>query len=183
MPSFEIPTGPSLSENKLTYSTQKQKARCTPTPKCRSITYDHEKGGMTWEWTDHNEFLAWLTAEQTEKAIEFIVYQSKKSEGPIWRQWRLYVCGREYSGGKSKYQRINQWERMIPSKKMGCQCRLTIKQYLGIKTVLGKYVDEHDHPLGDSNLQFTKLSDTTKALVMEMVRIGIDSQAIVRSFF
>ena len=183
MRTFEIPTGPSVSENKLTYSSQKQKARCTPAPKRGSITYDRKKGGMTREWADHDEFLAWLAAEQTEKAIELIVNQTEKSEGPIWRERRVYRCGREYSGGKSTYQKINQWERTIPSKKTGCRCRLTIKRYPGVETVLGKYVDEHDHALGDDNLRFTKLSERTKALVMEMVRTGIDSQAIVRVYF
>ena len=183
MCTFEIPTGPSVSENKLTYSSQKQKARCALAPKRGSITYDREKGGMTREWADHDEFLAWLAAEQTEKAIELIVNQTEKSEGPIWWECRVYRCGREYSGGKSTYQKINQWERTIPSKKTGCRCCLTIKRYPGVETVLGKYVDEHDHALGDDNLRFTKLLERTKALVMEMVCTGIDSQVIVRVYF
>jgi hypothetical protein len=152
MPDFDIPTGPPASKNTLTYSSQKQKAPCAPAPKRGSITYDCKKGGMTREWVDHDEFLAWLAAEQTDKAIELIVNQAKKSGGPIWRERHMYWCGREYSGGQSQYQKINQWERMIPSKKTGCQCCLIIKRYLGIDTVLGKYIDEHDHPLGDDNL-------------------------------
>ena len=127
MHTSKIPTSPSVSKNKLTYSSQKWKAHCTLAPKHRSITYDREKGGMTWAWADHNEFLTWLVAEQTEKAIELIVNQTEKSEGPIWQECRMYWCRREYSGGKSMYQKINQWERMIPLKKTGCQCRLTIK--------------------------------------------------------
>ena len=49
--------------------------------------------------------------------------------------------------------------------------------------MLGKYIDEHDHVLSDDNLRFTKLSERTKALVMEMVRTRIDSQAIVHIYF
>jgi hypothetical protein len=37
----------------------------------------------------------------------------------------------------------------------------------------------HDHPLGDQNLRFTRLTDRTRDLVMEMVHIGIDSKVIV----
>jgi hypothetical protein len=68
---------------------------------------------------------------------------------------------------------------MIPSKKTGWQCCLMIKHYLHTDTILGKYEDEHDHAIGDENLRFTRLLDTTKALVMDMVCTGIDSKAIV----
>jgi hypothetical protein len=136
MCSFNIPTGTLASKNILTKFSQKWKAPCALAPKCRSITYDCKKEWMTWEWADHDEFLAWLAAKQSEKAIEFILYQSKKSDSPIWQECRMYWCGREYSSGKSKYQQINQWERMIPSKKMGCRCQLTIKQYPGIETIM-----------------------------------------------
>ena len=183
MPSFEFPTGPSISENKLNFFTQKRKARCTLAPKRGSITYDREKRGMTREWADHDAFSAWLAAEQSEKSIELIVSQTDKSGGPNWQERHVYHCGREYSGGKSKYQTINEWERMIPSKKMGCWCHLTIKRYLGVETILGKYEDEHNHALGDDNLRFTRLSDKTKALVMEMVRTRIDPEAIVHGYF
>ena len=182
MPTFDIPTGPSITENKLAYSTQKRKAPRAAALECGSITYDREKGGLTREWADDNAFFTWLTAEQDEKSIQLIVSQVERSDGPIWWERCVYRCSREHSGGKSKYQKIHQWERAIPSKKTGCRCRLTIKRYPSIDTILGKY-EEHDHALGDDNLRFTRLSDATKALVMEMLRTGIDPQAIVRRYF
>ena len=73
MSGFDIPTGPSITENKLTYRVHKQKAHCTEAPERGSITHDLEKGGMTWEWADANAFLAWLATEETDKAIELIL--------------------------------------------------------------------------------------------------------------
>ena len=57
MPAFDIPTGPPNAENKLTYCVHKQKACSAEAPKCGSITYNHKKGGMTWEWADADMFL------------------------------------------------------------------------------------------------------------------------------
>ena len=123
-----------------------------------------------------------FAARQSEKSIELIVSWTDKSGGPNWQEWHVYHCGREYSGG-SKYQTINEMERMIPLKKTGCWCHLTIKQYPGVETILSKYEDEHDHVLSDDNLQFTRLSDKTKTLIMEMVHTEIDLEAIVRGYF
>ena len=102
------------------------------------------------EWVDHDVFSTWLAAKQSEKSIELIVSWTDKSGGPNWQEWHVYHCGREYSGGKSKYQTINEWERTIPLKKMGCWCRLTIKRYPGMETILGKYEDVLQHKTADS---------------------------------
>jgi hypothetical protein len=178
MPAFEIPTGPAVATNKHGYRVHKRKAREAPQP--GSITYDREKGGMTREWVDADAFLTWLATEEMEKSIELIVSRVERSDSPVWRERRVYQCGREHTGGKRDRPRTTQWERTIPSKKTGCRCRLTIKRYPHTDAILGKYEDQHDHAIGDENLRFTRLSDTTKALVMEMVRTGIDSKAIVR---
>jgi hypothetical protein len=181
MSALEIPTGPSITENKHAYRVQKRKARCAEDPvPCGSITYDREKGGMTREWANKAEFLAWLAAEQSEKSIDLVVSKVRQSDSPIWRERRVFMCAREYTGGKQDRVKVNQWERTIPSKKTGCRCRLTIKQYLNTETILGKYEDQHDHAIGDDNLRFTRLSDATKDLVRQMVHTGVHSKAIVR---
>ena len=77
-------------------------------------------------------------------------------------------------GKDVKYQK-----RKILLKKMGCQCRLTIKFYQHTDTILGRYEDADNHPLGDKNLRFTWLTDRTRDLVMEMVCQGIESTVIV----
>ena len=149
---LEIPTGPPISENKLTYRIHKWKAQRTDAPEHRSITYDHEKGGMEREWADYDTFLDWLATEETMNSIEFIVSQVEHSDMPIWRERRVYRCAREYSGGKITQEKITERGRTIPSKKTGCRCRLTIKHYLHTDTILGKYEDQHDHAIGDDNL-------------------------------
>ena len=180
MPAFKIPTGPSITKNKLTYRTHKWKAPCAKAPKCGSITYDREKGGMMREWADADAFLTWLAAEELEKAIELIVSQVERSDSPIWQERRVYQCGREYTGGKHDRQRTTEWERTIPSKKTGCRCCLTIKLYLDTDKILRKYEEQHDHVIGDENLCFTRLSDMTKDLVLDLVRTGVHTKAIVR---
>ena len=176
MPTFEIPTGPPIAENKLTLRTHKRKALRAEAPKRGSITYDREKGGMTREWADADAFLTWLAAEEMEKSIELIVSQVERSDSPIWRERRVYRCARGYTGGKYN---ITEPERTIPSKKTGCRCRLTIKLYLDTDKILGKYDEQHDHTIGDENLRFTRLSDTTKELVMDLVRTGVHTKVIV----
>ena len=120
MSTFEILTGPSISENKLTYRVHSRKAPGTDAPKRGSITYNREKGGMTREWADADAFLTWLAAEELEKSIELIVSQVERSDSPIWRERRVYRCAREFTGGKQGRQRTTQWERTIPGKKTGC---------------------------------------------------------------
>ena len=183
MPTFDIPTGPAISERSSAYNVPREEARRakrrTMTPKIGSMAYDREKGGMSLEWADEEDFRAWLAAEELEKAIELIVSQIKRSDSPDWRERRVLRCSREFTGGKSKYQKKNEWERKIPSKKTGCQCCLTIKRYPHTETILGRYEDRHDHALGDDNLRFIRLSRKIRNLVMDMVYIGIESKAIV----
>jgi len=186
MSALGIPTGPPITENKHAYHVRKWKARRAEDPVTTwqrgSITYDREKAGMTREWANEDEFSAWLAAEESKKAIELIVSQVEWSDSQIWRERRMLKCSREYTGGKQDRENVNQWERKIPSKKTGCRCCLTIKRYPHTETILGKYEDQHDHALGDENLRFTRLSDATKELVMQMVHTGVDPKAIVRNY-
>ena len=96
------------------------------------------------------------------------------------------TCACEWTGGwpvqnklKTERKDAKIQERKILSKKTGCRCRLMIKFHQHTDTILGRYVDMHDHPLGDKNLRFTRLTDRTRDLVMEMVCQGIESKAIV----
>ena len=144
MPAFEIPTGPTITENKLTYSVHNQKARHADGPERRSFAYDQEKGGMTWEWADIDAFLTWLTTKETKKSIQLIVSQVKQSDSSIWQERHMYRCAREFTGREKDRQNITQSEQAIPLKKTGCRCTLTIKMYLHTDKILGKYDEEHD---------------------------------------
>src|SRR5882762_7927041 len=127
---------------------------------------------MSWEWANEDAFWAWLAAEEWKHAIELVVSQVEHSKSPIWRERRLLKCVRGFTGGKREYQRTMASERKIPSKKTGCRCRLTVKSYPHTETILGWYEDKHDHPIGDENLRFTRMSDTTKKLVMDRFSWG-----------
>jgi len=178
---FDIPIGPPITETGCTYLVSEAKVRRRKGPTSApygSITYDRKKGDML-EWENEDEFLVWLAAEEYRSTFKFIVSHTEESKSPNWRARRLYRCSREFSGGQLDRENANQWDRKIPSKKTGCGCRLVIKQYPHTDTILSKYEGKHDHPLGDDNLRFLRLSEKTKTLVMEMIHTRIDSKAIV----
>jgi hypothetical protein len=67
MPTFEIPTGPSITERGTTYLVSQAKMchgkRATTDAPYGSITYNQEKGRMPLEWENEDKFLVWLAAE------------------------------------------------------------------------------------------------------------------------
>ena len=135
---------------------------------------------MTMQWDNNDAFLAWVASKESNKTIELIVSQTERStDSPDWRERSMLRCSCGFTGGKTDYQKRHEWERKIPSKKTGCECNLTIKCYPDTSVILGKYHDEHNHPLSDDNLRFLRLSDKIRNLVMDMVHIGIESKVIV----
>ncbi len=91
----------------------------------------------------------------------------------------MYWCSWEFSGGKQDCEDTNQLNQKITAMKTGCQCCVTIKMYPHTKTILGKYEGNHNHALGDDNLQFLRLTERNKIFVMDMVCMGMDSKVIV----
>ena len=187
MPTFEIAVSPSIAENLRTYRTPEADRRQTKDPAMtvlsRSITHDRKGGKMPLEWSNEEDFRVWLASEESEHGIEFIVSNTAHSESLLWREQCILRCACEWTRGRLVQNKLRTegkdakiQERKILSKKTGCQCRLTIKFYWHTDTILGRYEDVHDHPLGDENLRFTRLTDGTRDLVMEMVCQGIDSK-------
>src|SRR6266571_6291873 len=142
MPTFEIPTGPAITQTNFAYHGPREEARCTKRritkPRRGSMAYDCKEGRMMLEWANEAEFLAWLAAEESEKTIELSVSKTLRSDSSDWRERRVLRCLREFTGGKYNYQNKNQWERKIPSKKTGCQCRqsLTFRKEPTVRTAL-----------------------------------------------
>ena len=169
MPTFQILSGPPITDNSATCLVPKGKmcpSNC-PMKLCyRSLTYNHQKGDMKLEWPNEDEFQAWLIAEEQEKMIKLIVSRTAESDSPNWWVCCMFRCSCELSGGKTNRENKYDWDRKIPSKKTGCKCQLIIKQYLGTETMLGKYQGEHNHPLGDDNLRFLRLSTEVRNFVM-----------------
>jgi hypothetical protein len=61
------------------------------------------------------------------------------------------------TGGKSKYAPKLHQQRKIASKRTSCPCRLVVKTYPGTTTILGRYENEHSHPIGSQNLIYTHI--------------------------
>ena len=131
MPTFDIPTGPTCTQENLAYNVLREEARRAKhritTPRKGSLAYDREKAGMTYKWDNHEAFLVWLAAEQSAKSIELVVSQVEYSDLPEWQERHMLRCSREFTGGKTNYENKHQQEQKISSKKTGCQCYLTIK--------------------------------------------------------
>src|SRR6266404_7951442 len=108
MSTFEIPTGLPMSENMVHSSRIVKHLACpedpTTTCRCRSITYDQDKKGMSWEWANEDAFWAWLAAEEWKHAIELVVSQVEHSKSPIWRERHMLKCACGFMGGKQEYQ-------------------------------------------------------------------------------
>lgn len=103
MPSFEIPTGPSISKRGTTYLVSDVKLCCgkhpTITAPYGSITYDHKKGTMPLDWENEDKFLVCLAAEEHVKTIKFIVsVKEQLSDSPNWWAWCTYWCLQEFWG-------------------------------------------------------------------------------------
>ena len=184
---FEIAVGPPIAENLRTYRTPGANKHLDEDPATSlrngSISHDRKRRKMEREWENEESFLAWLAAEGAKHSIELIMSNVACSDSPFWQEQRILKCSREYMGGRPDQQSGSsapeERNRKIPSKKTGCRCRLTLKFYRHTEIILGKYKSEHDHPLRDNNLRFTRLTDGTKDLVLVMLTMGIDAKTIV----
>ena len=114
-------------------------------------------------------------------SIEFIVLTSR-NDGILWSQWKLFVCGRQNSGGVKEYEKkYPERECKIRIRKSGCRCQIVIKQYHHTSTVLGHYIAKHDHKLGAANIAYTCLSGTTQERIKIMLDQKINRYEIMSS--
>ena len=124
---------------------------------------DHTLGVREWRWVP-----GLAGSQGTCEMIKLIISVTEQPDSPNWWAQCTYRCSQEFSGGKLDQENMHQWDWKIPSMKMGWQCHLIIKQYPQTKTILRKYDDWHDHPLGNENLQFLRLSYCIRSLVMDV---------------
>ena len=133
---------------------------------------DRESSKFNQMWTSLAEFDRWRQEQCQIYSIEFLLAHTRDGVRYIWK--RTYKCGREGSGGKKYYEKKNlDWNRKIGTKQIGCSCRLVVKSYPGRDTILGKFIDGHDHPTGIQNLIYTKVSENTKGRAREMLKNGV----------
>jgi hypothetical protein len=153
----------------------------TPTTSKRkgSFNWDRENG-WAMEWASIAEFEAWLREEQLAKSIELILSGTRTGKW-LWTKKWTYVCSRQLSGGKSKYEKkYPDRQRKIDSKKTGCRCQLVIKHYPDTLTILGRYAEEHDHEIRLANIAYTRLSQAARDKIKVMLKQKVDQKEIVR---
>ena len=145
-----------------------------------SITHDRENQRPTHEWNSLEEFRAWRIIEELDRGIELLLSSTRRSDGPLWHENRTYSCSRQGTGGKSRYVRkCMDRIRKLPSKRTGCRCRVRIKTYHHVSTVLGWYEFEHDHAIGVANLMYTRLRDSTRRYVLNLLRMDLSPKEVV----
>ena len=142
------------------------------------IDSDRESGNFTQIWTGLADFEGWRQKQQTIHSIELLPAKTLRGVNYLWK--RVYKCGREGTGGKSHYQKKNPEQfRKLGSKRSGCTCQVIVKAYPGTDILLGKYIEEHDHPLGIDNLIYTRVSENAKEKIRELCELGVKPRRIV----
>ena len=133
---------------------------------------DRESGKFNQMWTSLAEFDRWHQEQCQIYSIEFLLAHTCNGVCYIWK-W-TYKCGCEGLGGKKYYEKKNPDQiRKIGTKQIGCSCQLVVKSYPGRDTILGKFIDDHDHPTGIQNLIYTKVSENAKGRAREMLKNGV----------
>jgi hypothetical protein len=133
------------------------------------------------EWAGPAEFEAWRREEELAYSIELIASKTVHGGG-LWTLKRVYVCSRQLSGGRSKYQKKHpDRHRKIQNKKTGCRCSIIIKFYPHTTAILGRYASEHDHEIGLANIAYTRMSRVAREKIKYKLAQKIDPRKIVRT--
>ena len=148
-----------------------------------AYTSDLAQGKYSLSWDSLCDMEIWLKKEQESKFIELRVKETRQNmKGDGWTKKHVYVCARQGTGGKKKYQKkFPEQGRKVPAKRSGCTCRLIIKCYPNMTCILGLYEDNHSHATGHDNAQFMRLTTDTRLQITEMLRMGISRKHIVCS--
>jgi hypothetical protein len=142
-----------------------------------SFNYNQESSKYPHEWANMAEFDAWRRAEELAYSIELIAGHIAHRK-TVWTQRRHYVCSHEPSGGSTENDRPER--PTFRSKKSGCDCKIIIKSYPHMPTILGRYEEEHDHDVGLVNIAYTRLSIAARIQIRNMLERKVDSREIVR---
>ncbi|KAJ7636454.1 hypothetical protein FB45DRAFT_742753 [Roridomyces roridus] len=120
-----------------------------------------------------------MSREEANKSIQF-GSNGTVTKLPQYEAKTRYVCTRGGTGGKKAYIRTApKRARKIASKRTECGCSLTVKRYPGRTTVLGRYIEDHDHPLGRENLPYTRIPKETREFIAGMLRLKVSSEKIL----
>ena len=139
---------------------------------------DRASGKFNQIWTSLANFERWRQEQRRVYSIELLPAHTRHGVHYIWKQ--IYKCGQEGTGGKKNYEKkTSDRNRKIGSKWTGCPCQVVVKAYPGRDTLLGKYIVDHDHPIGIENLIYTRVSDNAKGKAREMLQQGVEPRRVV----
>ncbi|KAJ7322987.1 hypothetical protein DFH08DRAFT_638457, partial [Mycena albidolilacea] len=125
------------------------------------------------------DFKTWLTNEQRRNTIELQLVHTVTGL-PQFSCKHCFVCSRHGTGGvKVIEKKLPERARKIPSKLTSCQCSLVVKQYPNTTKLLGKYHDEHNHPLNATNLPFTWIQKETREFIAGRLHDRMSADAVV----
>jgi hypothetical protein len=148
-------------------------------PRIGSWEYDSNSADYGHRWDSWADFKVWLAKEEREKGIELKLVKTYPGTVAYDNRYR-FVCSRKGTGGLKSYNKLRpDWVRKRENKRTNCGCVLIVKRYPGVATVLGQYVDQHDHPLGNDNLLFTRIPTETREYIAAMLRLKVSPDYIV----
>ncbi|KAJ7250301.1 hypothetical protein C8J57DRAFT_1667859, partial [Mycena rebaudengoi] len=61
-----------------------------------------------------------------------------------------------------------------------CRCSILVKEYLGIKVILGNYLDTHNHPLGNENIRYTQIPKDLHEYIAGLLRLKVAPEHILQ---
>ena len=146
-----------------------------------SFNYDRESGKFPHQWASMADFDEWRRTEELASSIELIASTVVRGKG-LWTKRCRYICSRQLSGGKNKYEKkCPERHANYDSKKTGCACKIVIKLYPHTPVVLGRYEKEHSHEVGTANLAYVRVSQAARLRIREMLESKVDPREIVRN--
>jgi hypothetical protein len=146
-----------------------------------SFLYDKEQGDYTHEWSSQAKFDKWHQDEELAYSIELIA-STIVSGNSLWTEKHHYMCSCGHSGGASKYQKKDpKCQCKNESKKTNCHCKIIIKFYPHMSTILGCYQDEHNHEVGLVNIAYMRMSQSAWQQIKGMLGHKIDPREIIHS--
>ena len=122
-------------------------------------------------------FHEWCRSEESTHMIKLRVakveYRAKTLGRTLWTTKHVYWCAHQRVGQKADQKKNPDQQQKIQRKGTGCHCQIIIKSYPHTPIVLGRYVSDHNHELGEGNMIYTCLSDSAwqqmKLLLMQKV--------------
>ena len=144
-----------------------------------SFNYNWESSLYLHEWANITKFDTWYHKKELAYSIELIISHIAHRK-KLWTLRCHYVCSWQLSGGKkTQYQRKCPDWKTKNSKKTGCKCKITIKQYPDTLIILRWYEEEHDHKVSLANVTYMWISSASQEQIKNMLERKIDPREIM----